>query len=154
MNAATAAVPVAQQPLDRRKVMLASGGLALCLALAIFVVLRLTMWAEATASDASRSRVVVDAETGEVVQAFHIEDNSAYPWVNPKTGKKTLYPPEHCYWTKDGNAKLEPTYVLLNEIAGKPGKTFCPDCGREVVIHNPLPPSKLLQEAAAAAKKK
>jgi len=29
--------------------------------------------------------------------------------------------------------------VLLNEATGKPGPTFCPDCGRFVVPHNPSP---------------
>ena len=42
-------------------------------------------------------------------------------------------------WTKDGKIKQDPTPVLLNEYAGKPGPTFCPDCGRRVVAHNPPP---------------
>ena len=35
--------------------------------------------------------------------------------------------------------KPEPTWVLVNEFVGRPGPTFCPDCGRLVVGHNPAP---------------
>ena len=50
-------------------------------------------------------------------------------------------------------AKLEPTYVLLNKYIGKPGPTICPDCGREVKGHNPLPPPELMEEARAVGRK-
>ena len=55
------------------------------------------------------------------------------------SGKKTGVPAEACYWTADGGTKKNPTWVLLNELAGKPGPTFCPDCNRLVVGHNPAP---------------
>lgn len=151
MNGIAADVPQGQT-LDRRKVILSATAVALSLAVLVFVVLKYTLWAETTAADASRNRAVVDSETGEVILSFRIPEKSAYPWKNPKTGRKTLYLPESCYWTKDGKAKLEPTYVILNLVLDKPGKTLCPDCGREVVVHNPMPPANLLQEAARAAR--
>ncbi|MBX3395120.1 MAG: hypothetical protein KF841_07095 [Phycisphaerae bacterium] len=61
------------------------------------------------------------------------------PVLSPFSKKNTGYPAEKCYWTKDGKIKDTPTYVLLNEQAGKPGPTKCPDCGRLVVPHNPRP---------------
>jgi len=87
-------------------------------------------------------------DTGEVFENYAVEEGSTQPWKNPKTGKNTLYTVEACFWTKDGKAKLEPTFVLLNEYIGKPGPTKCPDCGRTVVPHNPIPPAELMAEAA------
>lgn len=62
------------------------------------------------------------------------------PIMSPYSNKKTAYPAEKCYWTKDGKQKLIPTYVLLNEYIGKKEPTICPDCGRLVTLHNPMPP--------------
>ena len=58
------------------------------------------------------------------------------------------------HWTADGQSKPTPTAVLLNESIDKPGPTFCPDCGRLVVGHNPRPaeasqPPPTAQEYAA-----
>ena len=89
---------------------------------------------------ASRIRAAIDAETGTVFERFKIKDGDAIPWKNPKTGKRTLYPAEKCFWTAEGTFRDQPTYVLLNELVGRPGPTICPDCGRLVVPHNPLPP--------------
>jgi len=61
-----------------------------------------------------------------------------FPVYSPYSGKNTGYPAELCYWTKDGNVKTDPTPVLLNSFIGIPGPTFCPDCGRLVVAHNPV----------------
>jgi len=96
---------------------------------------------------ASRHRTMIDSVTLEVFKDFGIREGDTIPYKNPKTGEHTLFPAERCYWTKDGKAKVEPTYVLLNEDAGKPGPTICPDCGRRVVPHNPMPPLQLMQEA-------
>lgn len=126
------------------------GASAALLVLAI-VVLRSTLLAPPDAGDLSRRRTVVDTKTGEVIENFPIPENSSMPWTNPKTGEKTLIQGEACYWTRDGKAKLEPTYVLLNEMLGKPGPTICPDCGRTVTAHNPLPPADLLRAAKKAA---
>ncbi|MBL8761122.1 MAG: hypothetical protein JNL50_07450 [Phycisphaerae bacterium] len=126
------------------------GASAAILVLAV-VVLRATLLAPPDAGDLSRKRTVVDIKTGEVIKDFPIPENSAMPWPNPKTGENTLVQGEACFWTKEGKAKLEPTYVLLNEMIGKTGPTICPDCGRTVVAHNPLPPADLLREAKKAA---
>lgn len=96
----------------------------------------------------SRQRTVIDSETKELIVDFMISDGGTAPWKNPKTGRNTLYPAEPCLWTRDGKAKINPTWVLLNEYQGQAGETICPDCGRRVVSRNPTPPAKLLVEAA------
>ena len=86
----------------------------------------------------SRERIFICSET--LKQFNHdLKDGETVPVYSPKSGKKTGYPAELCYWTKDGKVKEEPTAVLINEWAGKTGPTFCPDCGRLVVAHNPAP---------------
>jgi hypothetical protein len=95
-------------------------------------------------------RVMICAETGKTYN-YTPHGAETMPYYSPYSHKKTGYLAERCYWTKDGKAKLEPTFVLLNEYAGKEGKTYCPDCGREVVRHNPVPPMDMLLEAAAAS---
>lgn len=129
------------------------GAVGSLLVLAVLV-LRATLLASPDAGDLSRRRMVIDTKTGEIIKDFPIPENSTMPWTNPKTGEKTLVQGEACFWTKDGKAKLEPTYVLLNEMTGKTGPTICPDCGRTVVAHNPLPPAELLREAKKAAESK
>ncbi len=101
-----------------------------------------------SAAQLSRMRVVIDSETSEVIREFVVPDNEDLPFRNPRSGKRTLYFAEQCYWNKDGTAKLSPTYVLLNAYVGKEGPTLCPDCGRTVVGHNPMPPADLLLKAA------
>jgi hypothetical protein len=85
----------------------------------------------------SRAPWFVDSETG---KPFHhqLVVGDTFPVLAP-SGKNTGYPAELCYWTKDGTPKTDPTPVLLNSAVGKPGPTFCPDCGRLVVSHNPAP---------------
>jgi hypothetical protein len=70
---------------------------------------------------------------------YELKEGDSIPVLSPFTGKKTGYPAELCYWTKEGKIKETPTPVLLNELVGKPGPTFCPDCGRLVVGRNPPP---------------
>lgn len=84
---------------------------------------------------AERNRIFIDAQTG---AAFHHELvlGESIP-VQAPSGGMTGYPAELCYWTKDGQPKKDPTAVLLNSMIGKPGPTFCPDCGRLVVLNNP-----------------
>lgn len=125
----------------------------LSIAVLVVVISRATVFAPKSLTDISRSRPVIDAETNELFEDYTMKDGAKVPFTNPKTGRATLYPAETCFWTKDGKAKLEPTYVLLNQRAGKPGPTLCPDCGREVVGHNPMPPVELLAQAAKAAGK-
>ena len=88
-------------------------------------------------SKLSRDRIYIDASTGKPFE-YVVKIGDKTP-VSAPSGGKTGYPAELCYWTKDGKAKPDPTPVLLNVLAGKPGPTFCPDCGRLVVGHNPVP---------------
>lgn len=104
------------------------------------------MSGERSVASETSERVVIDSETGEVIKRFDIPKTPA-PWTNPRSGKATLFAAEACFWTKDGKAKTEPTYVLLNQYTGKPGPTICPDCGRRVTWLNALPPGKLMDEA-------
>lgn len=103
-------------------------------------------------AEAARRRVVIDSQTGEVTKEFRIVDGASFPYRNPKTGESTLYPAESCYWNADGTAKLEPTHVFVKSYAGEPGDTKCPDCGRKVVPHNPMPPDDLMTAAIERAK--
>lgn len=85
---------------------------------------------------AANDRIFIDAKTG---KQFHMQlrEGLEIP-VKAPSGEKTGYPAELCYWTKDGKPKTEPTAVLLNSLLGKDGPTFCPDCQRLVVGHNPM----------------
>jgi hypothetical protein len=83
------------------------------------------------------SPLFIDSVTG---QTFHmkLEAGMHVPVKSPYTGENTGYMAELCYWTKDGHVKSDPTPVLMQQDLGKPGPTFCPDCGRLVVYHNPM----------------
>ena len=100
-----------------------------------------TAWASFDGNEAaaaSRERLFICAETGESF-VHAVEHGESLPARSPHTGKDTGYPAERCYWTADGTIKGEPTAVLLNQFVGKAGTTFCPDCDRLVVGHNPQP---------------
>ncbi len=100
----------------------------------------------------SRKRVAKDAVTGQVFEDYRITEGDAMPWAHPSTGERTLYPVEKCYWAPGGGAKAKPTFVILNDMLGEDGPTICPDCGREVIRHNPLPPEDALLKALQDAK--
>lgn len=141
--------PAAAAPADKRDrwgTIKIVGSIAALLMAAVVIGYQMFGGSE-TAATASRRRDLLDSETLEVFRDFGVEEGTRHPWKNPKTGKNTLYPAERCFWTKDGKAKAEPTYVLLNQFIGKPGDTMCPDCGRKVIPHNPTPPIKLINEA-------
>jgi len=121
------------------------GAVALVVA-AILIITNLPGRSEA--GESSRLRTLMDSKTGEVFADFRIDDNQQPPYENPKTGDRTLYPAEACYWSNDGRAKLTPTMVLLREWTDPGADTTCPDCGKRVVRHNPMPPTNLLEEAA------
>jgi hypothetical protein len=86
----------------------------------------------------ARERMYICTETGKPF-AHEPQRGETLPIASPHSGKDTGVPAEACYWTADGGTKPEPTWVLLNESAKRPGPTFCPDCGRLVVGHNPEP---------------
>jgi hypothetical protein len=108
--------------------------LGLVLIGAIFWLLRDNLSGSEAAS-ISRDRMFMDAATGKPFE-HTLQAGDKIPLLAP-SGKNTGYPAELCYWTKDGKPKSDPTPVLLNSYVGKPGATFCPDCGRLVVAHNP-----------------
>jgi hypothetical protein len=83
------------------------------------------------------SKMYIDTETG---KSFMHENQigESLPIVSP-SGKNTGMPAEACYWTADGRVRKDPVWVLLNSEKGLPEPTFCPDCGRLVVGHNPQP---------------
>jgi hypothetical protein len=85
--------------------------------------------------EASSKRMFIDAET---MQSFRytVAPGTKIP-VKAPSGKETGYPADACTWTKDGKVKAEPTWVMVNDWLGKKEPTFCPDCGRLVVGHNP-----------------
>jgi len=111
-----------------------AGGLVM-VALAIFLLRRNVGPSEAEAI--SRDRMFIDAKTGKPF-AHEIAMGETIPVTAP-SGDKSGYPAELCYWTKDGGTKADPTPVLLKSYIGQSGPTFCPDCGRLVVGHNPMP---------------
>jgi hypothetical protein len=93
------------------------------------------------ASEAARMsshRFMVCSET---LKPFEItvKEGTRFPCKSPYTGRDTGYPAELCFWTRDGQIKDKPTPVLLNSQVGKPGPTFCPECGRLVISRNPPP---------------
>lgn len=82
---------------------------------------------------------------------YAMKDGEHWPVISPFTNKKTGYPVEKCYWTKDGKRKETPDYVVLNETLGKSGDTICPVCGRIVLGHNPVPDDKVPLATPASA---
>ncbi len=126
------------------------------LAAALVVLIGAILWGWRVWSSAgpdtriASDRVFVCVDCGRVF--WHtLTLGEAEPLTCRGCGKKTAWMAEACYWTKDGKAKLEPTYVILKQRMGIDEKTYCPDCGREVVGHNPRPPKELMDEAQAAA---
>lgn len=90
--------------------------------------------------------------------AYRIKSGDYEPMPCPACRAQAAYQAERCYWTKlpDGSwgAKAQPTYVLLKTHVdpATDEKTFCPECGHEVVGHNPMPPKNLMDGAAAEAR--
>ena len=111
-----------------------------------------------TAADVSAERVYICSETGKSFR-HTIKLGESEPIYSPHSKKKTGYAAEACYWRKmpDGTykAKRDPTYVLVKKRVDPETteKTFCPDCGHEVVGHNPMPPPELMKEAAGSTGK-
>lgn len=141
-----------------REFLKTSGGRAISIVLVALCILAAawSIWSNVGLNAATKdlnSPLFIDSETG---QTFHmaLKVGMSIPVISPYTGRRTGYEPEFCYWTKDGHVKKVPTPVLMNDEVGKPGPTFCPDCGRLVVHHNPMaieghrpPPTKAEYEA-------
>lgn len=85
-----------------------------------------------------RQGYFICSQTGKAFR-HELTAGEAIPIYSPYSGSNTGYPAELCYWNADGTIKSTPTPVLLNSWIGKPGPTFCPDCGRLVVARNPYP---------------
>jgi len=113
--------------------------IALIAGVVLLVVLFVVIWSNlgSEATEISRDRMYIDATTGKAFE-HTLKAGDVMP-VKAPSGQNTGYPAEPCYWTADGKIKDKPTPVLLNSYVGKPGPTFCPDCGRLVVMHNPPP---------------
>ncbi len=110
------------------------------LAVAMIGVATYFIWGMIGPSEAeaiARDRMFIDAKTMKPF-SHELKFGEFIP-VDAPSGEKTGYPAELCFWTKDGKAKPDPTPVLLGQTIGKSGPTFCPDCGRLVVGHNPQP---------------
>ncbi len=111
-------------------------GIGAAVLLIVFVLRGTFGDSEAVAS--SSERPFICAKTGETF-TYTLEKGDVMPVRSPHSGENTGYPAEACFWTRDGQIKDEPTFVLLNGYAGKPEPTFCPDCDRLVVGLNPPP---------------
>lgn len=144
----------AAEPTGLKKFMTGPSGVAVA-GLSI-VVAGIMIWRSlgggGTTVDTSK-RNYIDAATGKTF-SYQLKPGESYPVVPPGGAEATGWPAEKCFWTPDGKAKAEPTLVLLNSYIGKEGPTICPDCGREVRPHNPLPPAELMEEAFRTAKQK
>jgi hypothetical protein len=112
-------------------------GIGTLVAVAAIAVAAWAWWrALPSAAEVARTRTYVCAETGKPFEV-KLEIGGTNPKPSPHSGKNTGFPAELCYWTKDGKPKPDPTAVLMGHWVGKPGPTFCPDCDRLVVGHNP-----------------
>jgi hypothetical protein len=112
-----------------------AGALVVIALLVLIFSLRSAMTSDA--EDMAAHRVYIDSTT---MKPFNVtlKPGLELPCKAP-SGGMTGYPAEACWWTRDGKIRSEPFYVLLKQTMGKPGPTFCPDCGRLVVGHNPAP---------------
>jgi hypothetical protein len=104
-------------------------------------------------ADTASRRIFICAETGKSFE-HSVEVGEIEPILSPFTKKNTAYAAEACYWVKgsgedEWKAKTKPTYVLWKKRVDPETeeKTICPDCGHEVVGHNPMPPPELMEAA-------
>lgn len=127
----------------------------------IFLLAGIWAWAQLSGKSPyaiSAERAYICAVTGKAFE-YTVKRGDHEPVMSPYTHRRTGYAAEKCYWTKDaeGNwkAKLEPTFVLLKSKLdpNTTEETHCPDCGRLVVGHNPMPPQELMDAARAEAGK-
>lgn len=112
----------------------AAGGAVIAL-LAIFLSFRSLLGPGSAASLANRQTFIC-AKTGKSFE-LTLKPGMRIPVHSSYSGEDTGYPAELCYWTASGGISQKSHPVLMNSIIGKPEPTFCPDCGRLVVRHNP-----------------
>ncbi len=79
---------------------------------------------------------IMDPETGDL-RWIKAKPGEFMPFLNPKTGERSMYPAEYCFYNECGPAGGTP--VVLNIVRGIEGETDCPRCGEGVVSHNPRP---------------
>jgi hypothetical protein len=98
-------------------------------------------------------RVFVCSKTGKSF-SHSVEKGEAIPVYSKYSGENTGFPAEMCFWKADGSIRAGGVPVLLNQYKGLGEPTFCPECGRLVVGHNPPadptrkpPPTKTEYEA-------
>ena len=115
----------------------AAAGLLVVVGLA-FVLFTLWGLMSSEGERASANRMFIDIETNQPFE-HELTMGEKLP-VRTPSGKDSGYPAEACYWTKDGKPKDKPTWVFVSNVwKGTKEPSFCPDCGRLVVGHNPPP---------------
>jgi hypothetical protein len=110
------------------------------------------------AARTSAERTFICAETKKSF-GYTLKAGDMLPVRSPHSGRNTGFPAEACNWSSDGQVSARETFVLLNSHVGSDEPTFCPDCGRLVVGHNPpadasrkAPPTQ--QEYRASGRRK
>jgi hypothetical protein len=113
--------------------------IALCvLAIALLAWMLRSYFGPSDAVRRANTRTFICSETGKVFEVT-IKEGMTIPIHSKYSGKDTGWPAEFCYWNADGSTRKDPTPVLLRLYKGQKDPTFCPDCGRLVVGHNPMP---------------
>ena len=130
-------MPNARQFMDSPAGKATAAALLLAAAVTVYLSVRAN-FGSSTAGAMSRDRTFVCSQTGKPFE-YTLKVGDQVPVKSPHSGKNTGYPAELCYWTKGGQIKAQPTPVLLKMHTGERGPTFCPECDRLVVGHNPRP---------------
>lgn len=129
----------------------------LAIAVAVLIGAGVWAWIQLGGDSAYQKAAIRNYYCVETQQPFDykVKRGDRDPVLSPHSGQHTGYQAELCFWTKDesGNwkAKTDPTYVVLKRKVdpNNTEKDYCPDCGREVVGHNPRPPEELMAAARA-----
>ena len=131
-----------------------SGGAGLALGIVLLAaagaLIYNTYWRASADEPVESARFYMCSGDGNVF-AYAMKKGESVPIACPACKKTTAFPAEACYWTRDGGTKDKPTYVILNRHLKRDGPTICPDCGREVVGHNPDPRKSGARVEPAAA---
>lgn len=89
-----------------------------------------------SAANMASDRVFVCSKTG---KSFNhtLARGEKLPVYSKYSGENTGFPAEMCFWNADGSIRKDGVPVLLNQYKGDSNPTFCPECGRLVIGHNP-----------------